>query len=97
MNGRGTSPKLARELAPHVTIRISGKFFQGHLSYLEQMVHYAAECRLWPQLNLSHLEELDRAALFYLVDGENRDFAIVACPNFIREWMDHERGNSAAA
>jgi len=47
-------------------------------------------------LNLSHLEELDRAALLYLIDGENRDFSIDSCPGFIREWMEHERGRAAA-
>ena len=62
MKSRGTSPMSA----PHITIRVSGKLFQGHLAYLDQLVHSAVECRLWPQLNLSCLEELDRAALFYL-------------------------------
>ena len=92
MKSRGVSPNLA----PHVTIRVSGQLFQGHLPYLDQLVRSAAECRLWPMLNLSRLEELDRAALYYLIEGENRDFAIDACPGFIREWMDHERGRAAA-
>ncbi|MGC1452186.1 MAG: hypothetical protein WA830_19315 [Candidatus Sulfotelmatobacter sp.] len=92
MNDRGHSPKLV----PRVTIRVSGKLFQGHLAYLDQLVHSAAECRLWPQLSLSHLEELDRAALLYLIDGENRDFGIVSCPGFVREWMDHEKDSAAA-
>jgi hypothetical protein len=47
-------------------------------------------------LNLSHLEELDRPALSYLADGENRDFGIVHCPNLIREWMEHESDSAAA-
>ena len=93
MKSRAVPPKLA---APNVTVRVSGKLFQGHLPYIGQLVHYAADCRLWPLLDLAKLEELDRAALLYLVDGENRDFAIVSCPNFVREWMDHERGNSTA-
>jgi len=92
MKSRGTSPQLA----PQVTIRVSGKLFQGHLPYLDQLVRSAGECRLRAVLNLSHLEELDRAALFYLIDGENRDFEIVSCPSFIREWMGHERNRSAA-
>ena len=92
MNGSGISPKLA----PRVTIRVSGKLFQGHLPYLEQLVQSAAECRLWPILNLLHLEELDRAALFYLINGENRDFGIVSCSSFVREWMDYERERAAA-
>jgi hypothetical protein len=81
----------------HVTIRVSGKLFQGHLSYLDQLVNSATECRLWPLLSLSQLEELDRDALLYLIDGENRQFGIISCPNFIREWMDHERERPAAA
>ena len=89
---QGVSPKLA----PNVTIRVSGKLFQGHLAYLDQLIQSAAECSLWPLLNLSQLEELDRAALFYLVDGENRNFGIVSRPNFIREWMDRERRRGAA-
>ncbi len=92
MKNQGVSPKLA----PHVTIRVSGKLFQGHLAYLEQLVQSAGDCQLWPMLNLSHLEELDRGVLLYLLDGENRDFGIDSCPNFIREWMDHERDRAAA-
>ena len=92
MKSRGFAPKLAS----HVTIRVSGELFQGHLPYLDQLVQSAAECQLWPQLNLSRLEDLDRAALFYLMDGEHRDFSIESCPGFIREWMDHERGTAAA-
>ena len=89
---RATSPQLA----PHVTIRVSGKLFQGHLSYLDQLVQSARECQLWPLLSLSNLEELDRAALFYLIDGENGEFGIISCPNFIRDWMDHEKERAAA-
>jgi len=89
---QGVSPKPA----PNVTIRVSGKLFEGHLAYLEQLVHSAAECSLWPLLNLSHLEELDHAALFYLVNGENHEFGIVSCPNFIRERMDGESRRSGA-
>ena len=89
---QGVSPKLA----PNVTIRVSGKLFQGHLAYLDQLVHSAGECSLWPLLNLSHLEELDHAALLYLADGENRDFSLVSCPNFIRQRMDDEHRRNAA-
>jgi hypothetical protein len=79
-----------------VTIRVSGKLFRGHLSYLEQLVQSAAECQLWPLLSLSSLEELDRAALFYLMRGDKHDFAIISCPNFVRDWMEHERTRAAA-
>ncbi|MGC2448845.1 MAG: hypothetical protein WA477_14460 [Candidatus Sulfotelmatobacter sp.] len=92
MSARGSSPQLA----PHVTIRVSGKLFQGHLGYLDQLVQSAAECRLWPLLSLSSLEEIDRQALFYLMDGEGREFGIVSCPDFIREWMEHERERKVA-
>jgi hypothetical protein len=74
-----------------VTIRVSGKLFVGHLAYLEQLVESAADCGLWPVLSLANLNELDRAAVFYLVNGEGRDFGIVSCPNFIQEWMHHEK------
>ena len=92
MNSRRTSP-LVR---PHVTIRVSGKLFEGHLPYLEQLVQSAAECQLWPLLSLSQLDELDRAALLYLANGENLEFGILSCPRFVREWMDHERERTAA-
>lgn len=92
MSARGTSPKPA----PHITIRVSGKLFQGHLAYLDQLVGTAAECRLWPLLSLGQLEELDRDALLYLLNGENRQFGILSCPNFIREWIDHEKERAAA-
>ena len=90
-------PISASATSPHVKIYVSGKLFQGHLSYLEQLVHAAEECRLWPVLSLAHLEELDRAALLFLSEGENRNFGVVLCPNFIREWMEHERDSAAAA
>jgi hypothetical protein len=92
MNSRGKFPPFA----PQVTIRVSGKLFQGHLSYLDQLVQSATDCRLWPMLNLAQLEELDREAIVYLKDGEDRQFGIVSCPGFIRDWMERE-GNSAAA
>jgi len=85
-----------RNNSPHITIRVSGKLFDGHLSYLNQLVQSASECCLWPLLSLAHLEELDRVALRYLMDGENRQFGIVSCPNFIREWIEHERERAAA-
>jgi hypothetical protein len=92
MNNSGVSPKLA----PSITIRVSGQLFEGHLAYLDHLVCSAAECKLWPVLNLAHLEELDRAALVYFRDGEKRDFSIEACPRFIRDWMNHESPRAAA-
>jgi hypothetical protein len=94
MSSRGLPPKSAE---PTVTIRVSGKLFQGHLSYLEQLVDSARDCRLWPLLSLAHLEELDRAAVSFLVHGENRDFGIDSCPGFVREQIEHERDRGAAA
>jgi hypothetical protein len=47
-------------------------------------------------LDLGCLEELDRDALTYLVGGEGREFGIVGCPNFIREWMQYEKNYRAA-
>jgi hypothetical protein len=92
MSSHGVSSKGS---GSNVTIRVSGKLFQGHLSYLDQLVQSAADCQLWPLLNLSGLEEVDRAALYYLMRGENRAFSIVSCPNFIRKWMEHERERAA--
>ena len=87
----------AKGADPTITIRVSGKLFRGHLSYLEQLVQSAAECQLWPLLSLASLEELDRAALFYLMRGDSHHFGIISCPNFVREWMEHERSRAAAA
>jgi len=75
---------------PDVTIRVSGKLFQGHLSYLDQLVQTAGACELWVLLDLNNLVEMDRAALLYLMRGEGYAFELVSCPNFIREWMSHE-------
>ena len=83
-------------VSPSVTIRVSGSLLQGHLSYLDQLVRSAIDCGLWPLLDMIHLEELDRAALDYLIGGEGRHFGIVACPNFIRQWMQLERQRCAA-
>ena len=93
MNSHGAPPKSTD---PTITIRVSGKLFQGHLSYLDELVQSAAECRLWPLLNLSQLEELDRAALLYLISGQHARFGIVSCPTFVREWMEHEKERDAA-
>ena len=82
--------------SPTVTIRVSGRLAQGHLTYLDQLVASAIDCALWPLLDLANLEELDRVALVYLIGGEGRDFGIVACPSFIREWIQHENEHRAA-
>ena len=92
MKNRKTTPRVA----PHVTIRVSGKLFQGHLAYLDQLVDSAIECQLWPLLSLSQLEEFDRAALLYLIDGEGSRFGLISCPAFIRDRMDDERERAAA-
>jgi hypothetical protein len=86
----------AKTVSPTVTIQVSGSLSQGHLSYLDQLVASAIDCALWPLLDLARLAELDRVALTYLIGGEGRDFGIVACPNFIREWMQHEKERCAA-
>ena len=75
---------------PNVTIRVSGKLFQGHLSYLDQLVQTAGACELWVLLDLENLEEVDRAALLFLMRGEGYAFDLLSCPNFVREWMSHE-------
>jgi hypothetical protein len=81
---------------PPVTIRISGQLFRAHLNYLDQLIQSAVECQLWAMLDLTHLVELDRPALFYLIDGEGRDFSIASCPSYVREWMEHEQQRKAA-
>jgi hypothetical protein len=82
---------------PLITIRVSGKLFEGHLTYLEQLVQSAGECRLWPVLSLANLDDLDWAAVDYLLRGENRSFSLASCPGFIRDWMDREKSGRAAA
>ena len=75
---------------PNVIIRVAGKLFQGHLSYLDQLIQTAGACELWVSLDLKNLQDIDRAALLYLMRGENCAFELIGCPNFIREWMSHE-------
>jgi hypothetical protein len=87
---------LSMGAMPHITIRVSGKLFRGHLDYLDELVRSASDCQLWPLLSLANLEELDRVALFYLIDGENQRFGIISCPNFIRQWMENEKQRAAA-
>ena len=94
--GKNMRDLTSRTVAPTVTIHVSGSLSQGHLSYLDQLVASAIDCALWPLLDLARLAELDRVALTYLVGGEGRDFGIVACPNFIREWMQHESARRTA-
>ena len=86
----------SKTASPSVTIRVSGSLSQSHLAYLDKLVSSAIDCALWPLLDLAHLEELDRIALAYLPAGEGRHFGVVACPNFIREWMQHEKEQEAA-
>jgi hypothetical protein len=75
---------------PDITIRVSGKLFQGHLSYLDQLIQTAGACELWVLLDLKNLGQVDRAALLYLMRGEGYIFELIACPNFVRRWMTHE-------
>jgi hypothetical protein len=86
----------SNKAAAHVTIRVSGKLFSGHLDYLNQLVESATECSLWPMLSLAQLEEIDREALHYLILGEGHRFALLSCPDFIRAQMNHERERAAA-
>jgi len=83
-------------VSPSVTIRVAGSLSEGHLAYIDQLVSSAIECALWPLLDLAYLEKLDRAALMYLANGEGRHFGLLSCPNFIREWMQHEKAREAA-
>ena len=93
---KNTRNLLTKSVSPTVTIHVAGTLSQGHLRYLDQLVASAIDCALWPLLDLAKLAELDRNALGYLMGGEGRDLGIVACPNFIREWMEHEKEGSAA-
>ena len=81
---------------PSVTIRVSGKLFQDHVPYLEHMIQAASDCRLWVVLDVELLTDLDRSALFFLMAGESRDFDLMSCPAFVREWMLHEAEHQAA-
>jgi len=85
-----------RATNPAVTILVSGQLFQGHLTYLDQVIRSAVECGLWAIVDLQHVVELDRAALFYLVRGEGYEFGLRACPDFIQQRMRHERQGAAA-
>lgn len=87
---------VKKAVAPTVTIRVSGRLSKGHLVYLDQLVASALDCGLWPLLDVVNLEELDRVVLGYLIGGEGRDFGIIACPNFVREWMQIEKERMAA-
>lgn len=88
---------ISREaIHPNITIRVSGKLFEGHLAYLEQLIQSAGDCHLRPLLDLGQLVDLDHAALSFLLNGESRDFDIVRCPQLIRDWIDRERNSLAA-
>ena len=92
MKSQPVPPKFA---SAHITILVAGKLFDGHLSYLDQLIQSAHECRLWPLLNLARLEEVDRAALQYLSRGENREFEIAFCPPEVRARMEGARAAAA--
>jgi hypothetical protein len=85
-----------RATNPAVTILVSGQLFQGHLTYLDQVIRSAVECGLWAIVDLQYVVELDRAALFYLVRGEGHEFGLRACPDFIQQRMRNERQAAAA-
>ena len=85
----------AKSVSPSLTIRVSGSLSEGHLAYLDQLVHSAIGCGLWPLLDMVLLEELDKVALGYLLDGEGRHFGILRCPTFVREWMQFEKQRAA--
>ncbi len=79
-----------------ITIRVSGQLFQGHLTHLDQVIRSATECGLWALVDLRYVIELDRAVLLYLMRGEGHEFSMVACPDFIQQWLHHERLLAAA-
>ena len=79
-----------------ITIRVSGQLFQGHLTHLDQVIRSASECGLWALVDLRYVIELDRAVLLYLMRGEGHEFSMVACPDFIQQWLRHERLLAAA-
>jgi hypothetical protein len=81
---------------PTVTIRVSGRLFEGHLPYLHQLVQSATDCRLWAVLDLAMLAETDSAAVQFLSRGEDREFGIAACPSFVRDRIARERIGDAA-
>ncbi len=85
-----------KPVSPTVTIRVSGRLSKDHLSYLDQLVASAIECGLWPLLDVVGLKEVDRVALAYLIGGEGREFGVVGCTDFVREWMQIERERLAA-
>ncbi len=85
-----------KPVSPTVTIRVSGRLSKGHLYFIDQLVGSAIVWGLWPLLDVIGLEEVDRVALAYLMGGEGREFGIVGCPNFVREWMQIERERLAA-
>ena len=64
-----------RPVAPHVTIRVSGKLFQGHLDVPRAIgpvgdgvpiCGRCSACRIWKNWTAT--------AITYLIDGENRRF-----------------------
>jgi hypothetical protein len=63
---------------------------------LDQVIRSATECGLWALVELKCVIELDRAALLYLMRGEGHEFSMVACPDFIQQWLRHERLLAAA-
>jgi hypothetical protein len=81
---------------PTVTIRVSGRLFESHLPYLNQLVQSATDCRLWAVLDLATLAEADSAAVRFLARGEDREFSIASCPTFVRESMERQRACDAA-
>jgi len=83
-------------ILPNITIRVSGELFEGHLTYLEQLIQSAGDCHLRPLLDLGQVVDLDHAALSFLLNGESRDFDIVSCPQLVRDWINRERNNLAA-
>ena len=88
---------LSAGTVPVVTMRLSGKLSYGHLSYLEWLIESAAECKLAVVLDLGQLVEIDQEALFFLMNGEGKEFRLDGCPSFIRQWMAHEAGLHRAA
>jgi hypothetical protein len=87
---------MSDSTTPTVTIRVSGRLFETHLTYLNQLVQSAVDCRLWAVLDLAMLAEADLAAVRFLARGEGRDFGITSCPPFLREWMERDRIHNAA-
>ena len=75
-----------------VTLALSGEMDGDHVGELEGLM--AAEGNRLVSLDLADVTLVNRDAIGFLAGVEAAGATLVNCPEYVRSWMDAERGDA---